>query len=196
MSFLMSVLLAQQASTPAGESGSPFLPVSPVREDLRFEAQLPAFEAKDIAGRTWRLDDLRGKFTLIYIWHTFEARMVDSHDPRVREMVPGLSNLPEVQRFFDKVKGSKKLQVLTFCRDYDYTHAPAYMKEKGYSFPVIADWTLTQKLFGKAAGSTPDLVVDPEGRLSNPIRSWSLGRVLYEIEAISPARMPSTTVPR
>src|SRR5689334_4624652 len=105
----MSVLLAQQAATPAGESGSPFLPVSPVREDLRFEAQLPAFEAKDIAGRTWRLDDLRAKFTLIYIWHTFEARAVDAHDPRLREIL-GLSNLPEVQRFYDKVKGSKSIQ--------------------------------------------------------------------------------------
>jgi len=191
----MSVLLAQQAATPAGESGSPFLPVSPVREDLRFEAQLPAFEAKDIAGRTWRLDDLRAKFTLIYIWHTFEARAVDAHDPRLREIL-GLSNLPEVQRFYDKVKGSKSIQVLTFCRDYDYTHAPEYIKARGYSFPVIADWTLIQKLFGKAAGNPPYLVVDPAGRLSNPSRSWSLGRVLYEIEAISAARTSSTTGPR
>jgi hypothetical protein len=51
--------------------------VPPAMSDLlQFGAQLPDFEAKDIAGRTWRLEDLRGKYTLVYIWGTFEARAV------------------------------------------------------------------------------------------------------------------------
>jgi hypothetical protein len=173
--LLAASLLAQEAS--------PFLAVPTLPGGLRFDTLLPAFQTRDIAGRTWRLDDLRGKYTLIYLWHTFEARSVDAHNPRLREIVPGLSDLPEVQRFYDKVRATQTIQVLTFCRDYDYTHAPEYMKEKSYSFPVIADWTLAKKLFAKAAGNAPYLVVDREGRLSNPIRSWSLGRVLYEIEA-------------
>jgi hypothetical protein len=143
------------------------------------------FEAKDIAGRTWRLDDLRGKITLIYIWNTFEARAVDAHEPRIREVIPGLSDLPEVQRFYDKAKRTKNIQVLTFCRDYDYTHAAEYIKDKKYSFPVIADWVMVKKLFPNASGNPPYLVVDPEGRLSAPIREWSFGRVLYEIESIA-----------
>ena len=36
--------------------------------------------------------------------------------------------------------------MLTFCSDYDYTHASEYMKEKKYSFPVIADWALIKKV--------------------------------------------------
>jgi hypothetical protein len=178
--FAMSTIVAQQTSPPTTDTGSPFLSIPPVSEGLHFNSQLPPFEARDIAGRTWRLDDLRGKWTLIYIWHTFEARAVDAHDARLREVIRGLSDLPEVQRFHSEARHANNIQVLTFCRDYDYTHASEYMNEKKYSFPVIADWGLIQKLFPKAG--PPYLVVDREARLSEPVRSWSLGRVLYEIE--------------
>jgi hypothetical protein len=192
--FFVSVaaLLAQEASPPTTQSGSPFLSLPPLPADLRFDSQLPPFEAKDIAGRTWRLEDLRGKFTLIYIWYTFEARAVDAHDPRLREIMP-LSNLPEVQRFYNEARRTKNIQVLTFCRDYDYTHASEYMNERKYSFPVIADWVLVKKLFPKPG--PPYWVVDPDARLSYPIR-WSLGRVLYEIEAAAPRNPDSLVYPR
>ena len=182
--FFMTVAaaLAQQASLPITENGSPFLSIPPVLEGLRFEAELPPFEANDIAGRTWRLEDLRGKLTLVYIWNTFEARAIDAHDASLRELIPGLSNLPEVQRFYDEVRHTKNIQVLTLCRDYDYTHASGYMKEKKYTFPVIADWVLIKKLVPHADGNPPYWVIDRDARLSYPVRSWSLGRVLYEIE--------------
>jgi hypothetical protein len=178
----VSAVLAQQTSSRTTENGSPFSSIPPASEGLRFGMQLPPFEAKDIAGRLWRLEDLRGKWTLIYLWHTFEARAVDGHDPSIREVIPGLPDLPEVQRFYNEARHSEGIQVLTFCRDYDYTHASEYMKERKYSFPVIADWTLIQKLFPSAGGNQPYWVVDPEGRLSDPLRSWSFGRFLYEIE--------------
>jgi peroxiredoxin len=125
---------------------SPFLSVPPaVSDSLRFGAQLPEFEAKDITGRTWRNDDLRGKLTLIYIWHTFAARAADAAGthPHARETIraSGLPDLPELQRFHDKVRNAGNVQVLAFCSDYDYTHAPEYMNQKNYTFPVIADWS-------------------------------------------------------
>ena len=90
--------------------------------------------------------------------------------------------------------------MLTFCLDYDYMHAHDYMKQKQYTFPVIADWTLIGKLFPKDACrlpcsvgipspspdhgmlAGPQWVVDPQGRLSYPFRAWSFGRLLFEIE--------------
>jgi len=180
----VTAVLAQPASPPTRENGSPFLSIPPDAEGLRFEAQLPPFEAKDIAGRTWRREDLRGKLTLIYVWHTFEARAVDARGASIREVVPGLSDLPEVQRFYNNVRERKDIQVLTFCRDYDYTHASEYMKEKKYSFPVIADWVLIEKLFPDGT-NPPYSVTDRDARLANRIRSWSLGRVLYEIERVA-----------
>jgi hypothetical protein len=177
----VTAVLAQQSSSPTAETGSPFLSIPPVPEGFRFETQLPSFEAKDIAGRTWRLEDLRGKVTLIYIWYTFEARAVDAHDPHLREIMP-LSDLPAVQRFYDEARRTKNIQVLTFCRDYDYTHASDYMKERKYSFPVIADWVLIKKLFPTAGGNAPYWVVDQDARLSSPIRAWTFGRVIYELK--------------
>ena len=176
--LVVPVALAQQQSSPATDTQSPFLSIPSVSYALRFGAQLPEFEAKDINGRTWRSEDLHGKFTLIYIWHTFWARDADAH----RRANPNSLDLSELQRFYDKVRNAKNIQVLAFCKDYDYMHAHDYMKEKGYTFPVIADWVLIKKLFPEAEGRPPYWVVNPEGRLSYPLRSWSFGGLLYEVE--------------
>jgi hypothetical protein len=181
--LIVQTALAQQ---------SPFLSVPPaVSDSLRFGAQLPEFEAKDITGRTWSSADLRGKLTLIYVWHTFAAGAADAADahPHARETVAasGLPDLPELQRFYDKVRNAGSIQVLTFCSDYDYLHAPEYIKQTKYTFPVIADWVLINKLFPGISGG-PFLVVDTEGRLSDPFRSWTLGRVLMEVESVASLR--------
>lgn len=155
-------------------------------DSLRFDRDLPGIDIKDVQGRVWRSQDFRGKFTLVYVWHTFEARNVDAHSGRGHDQLLrnlGLPDLREVQRFYDRAQGTSKLQVLTFCRDYDYTHAPEYMKQAGFTFPVVADWKIIEKLFGYDARSLRYAVIGPEGKLSAPFRSWTLGRVLFELEA-------------
>lgn len=75
---MVAAALAQTPTSAPQNGPSPFLSVpQPVSDSLRFGDVLPPFEAKDINGRTWRSEDLRGKFTLIYIWHTFDARTID-----------------------------------------------------------------------------------------------------------------------
>ena len=188
ISLIAQVALAQQPSSQGTDTQSPFFSVPPVASDsLRFGAQLPEFEAKDVTGRTWRRDDLYGKLTLIYIWNTFAARVADAVDTHqfARESTAraqaGLPDLPQLQRFYEKVRNMGNVQLLTFCSDYDYMHAPEYIKQKKYTFPVIADWVLINKLFPRI-GIAPYLVVDTEGRSSDPFRSWTLGRVLMEVE--------------
>ena len=179
--LITPIALAQQPSGPPANARSPFVSM-PVRasDSLRFGAQLPQFETRDIRGRVWRSEDLLGKFTFIYLWGTFAARETDKLDPHARESLRGLlPDLPELQRFYDEVKDSSNIQVLTFCGDYDYTHAPEYIQQTGYTFPVIADWVLLRKLF---PGRWNYVVIDPEGRLSDPFRDWTLGRVLFEVE--------------
>jgi hypothetical protein len=199
--FAAAVVDAQQVSPPATDIQSPFLSVAPaISDEFRFASQFPEFEAKDISGRTWRFEDLRGKFTLIYIWNTFEARLADQFDPHARYSDAGLPDLPHLQRFYEKSRTAKNIQVLTFCVDYDYMHAHDYMKQEKYTFPVIADWVLTNKLFpadtckhgcsygvSTPTGSRPlasrQWAVNPEGRLSYPFYAWSFGRLLFELEA-------------
>jgi peroxiredoxin len=182
------VALAQQSS-------SPFVPIpSTVRDqELQFGPQFPELDAKDGEGRTWRLEDLRGKFTLLYFWSTAEARMQDRFDHVPRGIMEFL-DLPEVQRFYDKVKDAPNLRVLTFCRDYesgDFMRARDYMKQNRYTFPVVTDYvTLAHlrlslnKLFPREWVGGPWLV-NPAGQLAPPVHSWSLGRLLFEMERLA-----------
>jgi peroxiredoxin len=195
--FAATVAGAQQISKPSTDDKSPFLSIPPfVPDTLRFEAKIPDFEASDTNGRVWRSGDLLGKLTVIDIWST----------QSLREGVRVGGEHPELQRFYERMKGSKNIRVLTFCTDYDYTHAPAYMTERNYTFPVIADWKLTDKLFG-GAGNLPQLlqwpgwqknlrsfhqlehihfpqqwVINREGRLSAWFRYWTLDDILPEVE--------------
>src|SRR5947199_6518780 len=76
-------------------------------DSLRFERDLPAVEIKDAAGKVWRPEDFLGKYTLVYIFHTFEARTVDAHAGRGHDQLirwAGLPDLREVQRFYDRAK--------------------------------------------------------------------------------------------
>lgn len=182
--LVAAAALAQQPSAPAAGASSPFLSIPPaVHDTLQFGPQLPGFAAKDIAGRTWRSQDMLGKYTLVYIWGTYwnagQGRSVGWELPQ----------LTELQRFYDKVRNAGNIQVLTFCMDYDYTHAPEYIRQTNFTFPVIADWMLIRKLFGRGnlTGGRLGLVtllwvIDPQGRVSEPFRSWSFGRVLFEVE--------------
>ena len=187
---------AQTAVAPANDPPL-FVSVPPaaIDHELRFGAVFPQFEAKDIAGRMWRSLDLRGKFTVLYLFHMLQSD------------VPGLKrDLLQLHRFSEKFKNSESIQVLTFSSDYDYTHAPEFVARNKYAFPVIADWALLAKLFPKddcrqpctarvptASGlsisiATAQWVVDPAGRLSYPTRSWSLDRLLLEVERLGAAR--------
>jgi hypothetical protein len=185
MTILRGALLLILPAALAQQPSSPFVSV-PVRpsDTLQFGAPLPDFEAADIHGHTWRTRDLHGKFTLICIWGTFFARAADRLDPHARANLRFLldPDLPGLQRFYDRVKDAPNLQVLTFCKDYDYTHAPEYMQERQYTFPVIADWVLLKKLFPEGGNYR---VIDPQGRVSYPFRSWTFGRILMEIESRS-----------
>ena len=179
----------------AQQSSSPFLSVPPAVHDgeLRFGPQLPELETKDILGRNWRLEDLRGKFTLLYFWSMAEARLQDRFDHAPHGILEFL-DLPEVQRFHDKSKGAGNVQVLTFCVDYesgDFTRAQDYMKRTGYTFSVVTDYvTLAHlrlainKLFpGEWVGGP--WLINPAGQLAPPVHSWSLGRLLFEVERLA-----------
>lgn len=83
------------------------------------------------------------------------------------------------------MKTNGKIQVLTFSLDRDPELVRSFMKEKGYTFPVIADPELEQRLFPSEGGIPQSWVIDWQGRRSDPFRVWSFGRIVLEVEKLA-----------
>lgn len=110
--------------------------------------EIPNFELSDLSGKTWRLKELDGKTLFINLWATWCG-------PCQRE-------LPHLEKFYEKVKGRSDVQVLTFDLDEELGVVAPFMKEKGYTFPVLPAYsTVVSLLDGFAIPQT--WVVDPRG---------------------------------
>ena len=139
--FTVSILPAQ----------SPFQPIPPaISDSLSFRTPLADFEAKDIAGRTWRPADLQGRLTVIRIFAGW--------------CLTCRAEAPLVQSLYDEMGANGK--------------------EKGYTFPVIANPELEQSLFPLEGGIPKTWVIDRQGRRSEPFRSWSFERIVLEVERL------------
>lgn len=93
---------------------------------------LPAFELSDLSGKTWRLKALEGKTVLINLWATWCG--------------PCKAELPQFQKLYEKVKDRSDVQVITFNLDDELGLVAPFMKENGYSFPVLLANEFTRAL--------------------------------------------------
>jgi thiol-disulfide isomerase/thioredoxin len=106
---------------------------------------LPTFELSDMSGKTWRLKDLDGKTLLINVWATWCG--------------PCQTELPHLQKFYEKIKGRTDIQILTFDVDANPGLLGPFLKEKGFTFPVLSAYTLEA-----ANGGIPqNWIVDTHG---------------------------------
>ncbi len=109
---------------------------------------IPEFELSDLSGKTWRLKDMGGKTLLINLWATWCG--------------PCQAELPHLEKFYEKVKNRSDIQVLTFDVDEDPGLVEPFMKDKGYTFPVLPAFsTVVSLLDGFAIPQT--WLVDPHG---------------------------------
>ena len=93
---------------------------------------IPTFELSDLSGKTWRLKELGGKTILISVWATWCS--------------PCEAELPHLEKFYEKVKGRSDIQVLTFDIDEDLGLVAPFVKEKGYTFPVLPAYSTVVSL--------------------------------------------------
>ncbi len=112
------------------------------------EKPLPPFELADLSGRTWRLKSLEGKSVLINVWATWCG--------------PCQSEQPKLQKLYEQVKDRSDVQILTFNIDEDAGLVAPYLKEKGYSFPVVVAYNYVQSLLD-SIGIPQNWIVDPKG---------------------------------
>lgn len=110
---------------------------------------LPAFELADLSGKTWRLKELEGKALLINVWATWCG--------------PCNEELPSVQRLYDELRGRSDVQLLTFDFDEDLGLVAPFLKEKGYTFPVLPAYATVNDVLDGFIEIPQSWVVDPKG---------------------------------
>jgi thiol-disulfide isomerase/thioredoxin/tetratricopeptide (TPR) repeat protein len=115
----------------------------------QFNVALPSFSAKDLTGRNWTLHDLKGKVTFVNLWATWCGPCRAEH--------------PSIQKLFESLETDPKAQVLTISVDEDPAAVRSYMKDEGYSFPVIQAQALADRLM-PYAGLPTNFLVNPSGR--------------------------------
>jgi thiol-disulfide isomerase/thioredoxin len=146
---------------------------------VQFVQPLPEFSSPDLAGRTWELKDLKGKGTLINFWATWCGPCRAEH--------------PEIQKLHDRLQGNGRLQVLTVSVDENPALVTAYLKEKGFTFPVIHAPLLADRLF-PYVGLPTNFLVNAEGRRTSLYMfgggDESLRRVLSDLEVGSRTSAP------
>jgi thiol-disulfide isomerase/thioredoxin len=110
---------------------------------------LPTFELADLSGRTWSVKSLNGKVVLINLWATWCGECI--------------AELPQLQNLYEKAKGRSDIQILTFNIDEDLGQVEPFMKEKGYTFPVIPALSYVDDVLPQI-GIPQSWVLDPKGQ--------------------------------
>jgi len=116
---------------------------------LRPTKELPQFELADLNGNTWRLKALKGKALLINLWATWCG--------------PCKAELPKIQKLYERVKDRNDLAVLTFNVDEEAGRVEPFVKEKGYTFPVLLAYSLVENLFD-VWGIPQNWIIDAQGK--------------------------------
>jgi thiol-disulfide isomerase/thioredoxin len=104
--------------------------------------------SKPLSGKTWKLTTLEGKSVLINLWATWCG--------------PCNAELPHLEKLYEKVRDRPDFQILTFNIDEDLGLVEPFMKEKGYTFPVLPAYSLVVN-FLDGYSIPQNWVVDPRG---------------------------------
>ncbi|HLK69060.1 MAG TPA: TlpA disulfide reductase family protein [Bryobacteraceae bacterium] len=104
------------AGVPAGHLGTSFFPW------VALDYKLPPLEGAHFEGKT----------TLVYLWTSSCA--------------PCWATLPAIQTVHNTVKNRNDLQVITLNVDDDKERSEAFMRQKGYDFPVVIGKTYAKKV--------------------------------------------------
>jgi thiol-disulfide isomerase/thioredoxin len=117
---------------------------------------IPQFSLTDQEGKTWTLDRLKGKTTLINIWATWCA-------PCRAEMVV-------LQRLYEQIKDRSDIQVITLNTDEDVNLVGPFLKENKFTMPSLYARSFVNE-FSKPQGIPTSWISDATGT----IRFESLG---------------------
>lgn len=113
----------------------------------------PAFELKDVEGKTVKLSDYEGKVVLLDFWATW--------CPPCRKGIPDLISL--------KKQYGDKVEVIGISVDRDETvgEVPGFVKEYGINYPVVYGNTDMYEAYGGIEAIPTSFVIDKEGNITS-----------------------------
>ena len=112
---------------------------------------LAQFKGTDLKGRSWSVDDFKGKTTLVSIWATW--------------CTPCRAELPLVQEIFDQMKHQSDVQIVTLDIDEDPAATVQFINKRPFTFPVIrTDRRSLDEMVG-FAGIPRTWIVDANGHV-------------------------------
>ena len=130
-----------------------------------------AFNLKSLDGKQVTLDSLKGRIVVINYWGIWCGWCV-------REM-------PDLQKLHEKYAADPDVAILTIDNDQNPDDVPPWMKQKGYTFPVLLDDGYVTKVGIHAFPTT--WFLDREGRKVFEKVGWSeklLEEFSWRVEAI------------
>ncbi|MFT4113022.1 redoxin domain-containing protein [Silvibacterium sp.] len=137
--------------------GAPVVDASEARWEKPTKT-LPDFQLTDLSGKTWTTANLKGKVVLINLWATWCG--------------PCNAELPHLQKLYEQIKGRSDIQILTFNIDEDEGLVAPFLKEKGYTFPVLPAYSYTVNLLNGYA--------IPQSWVLNPQGSWQWTQIGFD----------------
>ena len=141
---------------------------------------MPAWELSDLHGKTWKLSSFTGKTVFINVWASWCMPCREEHQ--------------YLQKLYETLKDRPDIQVLTFNIDGEIGAVAPYMKETGYTFPVLLAKDYVENLL--PGTSIPrNWIVDASGKwlweeADFDAQEWP-DRVLHKIEASRTGPCPS-----
>jgi len=122
----LSAVALPSRGAPTGYQGVAFLPW------IALDYTMPTLSLPGLDSNRWTNSNFEGRFTMLYLWASWCG--------------PCWSSLPAIQSVYDRTRNRHDVQAITLSVDEDPQKLAAFMKEKGYTFPVMVGSSYAKKL--------------------------------------------------
>jgi peroxiredoxin len=140
--------------------------------EVKIGMTAPNFELKDIEGKSWKLDSLRGKIVILNFWASWCKECIVEKK--------------SIQVYLNKNKKTDDLVFLTILFKDNPKLVSELIKKEGYTFPVLIDNGKVSKIYG-IRGVPETFLIDKNGILRHKITGpveWNSPHIIPHLKEV------------